>query len=338
MLSHKQIPTFFYDAKDFNIAVKLYKEQESLFDNVLQQTWKQAEEMKAFRYILNIRSSKSLKGKYKFLAQLNPDRAQYRRTPESITSMLQSFNSTGFNFTKLTQQEILFDIGNGDTNDIIAINASPLEQGHCLVLTERLKCLPQVMTEYSLYKVVELCLLSNSWSLRAAFNSLCAHASVNHLHWHLYYLKYEMLLEYIDLCSYMSGIDLLINYPAKGFCLKLSNFKSIKDFVSQTFLVVNYLQLQQIAHNVYITRAKSQPNDDLYNDIRIYIWARKPFIGVKDTIAFIPAVCELFGHLSIRDEDVYNNLMEDEVSNVLNDITDEYFSVIKDKLKYFLEK
>lgn len=30
--------------------------------------------------------------------------------------------------------------------------------------------------------------------------------------------------------------------------------------------------------------------------------------------------------------------MEDEVSNVLNNITDEYFSLIKDKLKYFLEK
>lgn len=71
MLSHKQIPTFFYNAKDFNIAVKLYKEQESLFDNVLQQMWKQAEEMKAFRYILNIRSCKSLKGKYKFLAQVH---------------------------------------------------------------------------------------------------------------------------------------------------------------------------------------------------------------------------------------------------------------------------
>lgn len=71
MLSHEQIPTFFYDAKDFNFAVKLYKEQESLFDNVLQQTWKQAEEVKAFRYILNIKSSKSLKGRYRFLAQVH---------------------------------------------------------------------------------------------------------------------------------------------------------------------------------------------------------------------------------------------------------------------------
>lgn len=83
--------------------------------------------------------------------------------PESITSMSQPFNSTGFNFTKLTQQEILFDIGNGDANDIIAINVSPLEQGHCLLLTDRFKCLPQIMTEYSLRKAIELCLLSNSW-------------------------------------------------------------------------------------------------------------------------------------------------------------------------------
>lgn len=98
----------------------------------------------------------------------------------------------------------------------------------------------------------------------------------------------------------MSGIHLLIDYPAKGFCIKLSDFKNIKDFVSHTFLVVNYLQLRQMAHNVYITRAKLKPNDDLYNDVRIYIWVRKSLIGIKDTTAFIPGVCELFGHLSIR--------------------------------------
>lgn len=70
MPPHKQIPTFSYDAKDFNITVKLYEEQQSQFDNILQQTWRQAEEVKAFRYILNIRSSKSLKGKYRFLVQV----------------------------------------------------------------------------------------------------------------------------------------------------------------------------------------------------------------------------------------------------------------------------
>lgn len=95
--------------------------------------------------------------------QLNPDRAQCRRAPESIASTLQPFSPIGFNFTKLTQEEILFDVGNGDANDIVAVNVSPLEQCHCLLLTERLKCLPQIMTEYSLRKVIELCLLSNLW-------------------------------------------------------------------------------------------------------------------------------------------------------------------------------
>ncbi|KYQ47165.1 UPF0580 protein C15orf58 like protein [Trachymyrmex zeteki] len=335
MFSNKQITTFVYDTKDFNFIVKSYEENESSFDSILQQTWKQAEEIKTFRYILNIKDSKILKGKYKVLAQLNPDRAQYRRAPESITSTAQSFSSTRFNFTKLTQQEILFDIGNGDT---IAINASPLEQSHCLFLADRLKCLPQIMTEYSLRKVIELCLLSNSWSLRAFFNGLCALASVNHLHWHLYYLKYEMLLEYIDICSYVSGVHLLIEYPAKGFCLKLSDFKNIEAFASRAFVVVNYLQLRQMAHNVYVTRAKSKSNDELYNDVRIYIWVRKPFTGVKNITAILPGVCELFGHLTISDETVYNNLTENDVINLLHDITEECFLLIKDELKNVLEK
>lgn len=77
--------------------------------------------------------------------------------------MSQPFSSTDFNFTKLKQPEILFDIGNGDGNDIVAINISPLEQCHSLLITERSKCLPQIMTKYSLRKAVELYLLSNSW-------------------------------------------------------------------------------------------------------------------------------------------------------------------------------
>lgn len=76
--------------------------------------------------------------------------------------MLQPFDQRCFNFTQLTQQEILFNIGKNDTNDIIAINVSPLGKCHCLLVTERLKCLPQIITKYSLHKAIELCLLSNS--------------------------------------------------------------------------------------------------------------------------------------------------------------------------------
>lgn len=36
-------------------------------------------------------------------------------------------------------------------------------------------------------------LLSGVKNFKAAFNSLCAYASVNHLHWHLYYLQHHQL-------------------------------------------------------------------------------------------------------------------------------------------------
>lgn len=54
-----------------------------------------------------------------------------------------------------------------------------------------------------------------------------------------------------------------------------------------------------MAHNVYITRGKSDPDIESFDDVRIYIWARKTNYQLKDEMTFIPAVCELFGHLGI---------------------------------------
>lgn len=41
--------------------------------------------------------------------------------------------------------------------------------------------------------------------------------------------------------------------------------------------------------------------------------------------------------ICIIDEDVYNNLTENDVINILNDVTDEPFLSIKDELQRFLE-
>ncbi|OAD55800.1 GDP-D-glucose phosphorylase 1, partial [Eufriesea mexicana] len=127
---------------------------------------------------------------------LNIDRGQKRRSPENIISMNQPFNENNFNFTKLKPGEQIIDL-NKDEDDIIAVNVSPLEYCHSLLLPQRDKQLPQAITKYSLFKAIELFSLSSSLYLRVVFNSLCAHASVNHLHWHLYYLNWKMLLEYI---------------------------------------------------------------------------------------------------------------------------------------------
>lgn len=78
------------------------------------------------------------------------------------TSPDEPFNPTEFNFTKLPDREIYFDIENEDGNNVIAVNVSPIEWGHALFIPERFAQLPQKITRYSLSKAVELLLLSSS--------------------------------------------------------------------------------------------------------------------------------------------------------------------------------
>ncbi|KAK2580914.1 hypothetical protein KPH14_005983 [Odynerus spinipes] len=321
-------PTLSYKSDHFHFWIS-EKENESIFDIKLRQAWEKAQKEGVFRYILNISEWKILEGPYKLLAQLNPDRAFRRRTPEHITSMSQPFDPTKFNFTRLSKNEIMFKIKDEDEDDIVAVNVSPIEWCHSLLIVKYLQCLPQSMTQYSLQKAVELLLLSSSPYFRVAYNSLCAFASVNHLHWHLYYLKHKMLLEYIDVQPYQGSIFLLENFASKGFCFKLSSSGKVETFVSSIFSLVTYLQRHQIAHNVYITRAKTKSTEEGYDDVRTYVWARKSHVDVKDTSLFNPAVCELFGHISIKTEEAYRNLTEETIAKILDDVTRESFLMVK---------
>lgn len=77
-------------------------------------------------------------------------------------SMKQPFDEKRFNFLKLVPEEEIMTLNSKDEEDIIAINASPIEYGHSLLLPQRCKKLPQVVTKYSLYKAIELFSLSSS--------------------------------------------------------------------------------------------------------------------------------------------------------------------------------
>lgn len=96
-------------------------------------------------------------------------------------------------------------------------------------------------------------------------------------------------------------VYILKDYPARGFCLKLSSFpgKNLENFVTKIFFIIEWLQNNEVAHNIAITRAKSL-GQDFYDDVRVYIWATKISTGIKDTSAFVPAVSESFGLLCIR--------------------------------------
>lgn len=105
-----------------------------------------------------------------------------------MSSVKQPFDPLKFNFTQVDRaKELVFESNGGE--DICIINVSPIEFGHCLFLPQVAKCLPQALTRNAIHSALKIMLLSRSTALKMAFNSLCAYASVNHLHWHLYYLQ-----------------------------------------------------------------------------------------------------------------------------------------------------
>ena len=84
-----------------------------------------------------------------------------------MTSVRQNFNPANFNFNKINKEkEMVFELCNledcggesGDksllsrSKDIVIINVSPIDLGHCLLLPRVKECQPQVSTKYSTLK------------------------------------------------------------------------------------------------------------------------------------------------------------------------------------------
>lgn len=70
-----------------------------------------------------------------------------------MTSVRQKFNPDQFNFTKINKEkELVCELHNGDNfcksplsaRDIVIINVSPIDLGHCLLVPQTESCLPQV--------------------------------------------------------------------------------------------------------------------------------------------------------------------------------------------------
>merc|ERR1719361_733572 len=114
-----------------------------------------------------------------------------------MRSVLQDFNADQFNFTKVNKErEVVAVLSNSgqcsSSKDVIIINVSPIDLGHCLLVPQLECCLPQVLTSKSVRTALDVMYLSQSPHTRIAFNSLCGYASVNHLHFHLYYQSHTL--------------------------------------------------------------------------------------------------------------------------------------------------
>ncbi|KAG8231955.1 hypothetical protein J437_LFUL008875, partial [Ladona fulva] len=338
----KDIPKLTYSNKDLNF--KLYEESESKLDSFLRYTWEKAHDYGVFRYKLKIQASKELPGKYSFVAQasLNEDRATKRREPQVIQKIGEPFNPNLFNFTLLKKEEILFQLRCEEgqhESDYIAINASPLEYGNCLLLPCLEECHPQIVKEYGLKFAVKFLLLSGSYDMRVGFNGLCAFASVNHQHYHGYYLKTRMLLERIAVHHLSGPCYTLLDFASKGFVFQLLG-EDVDGLVRNVYKLANYFQTKNIAHNLFMTRgwtfersSELESTSSAYYTVRVYVWGRKPSHGYKKVDAFNPALCELFGHLPTKKREIYDELTEEYVVDILHEITHEVFVSVKEEVR-----
>jgi len=298
---------------------------------------------KSFSY--DVRKSVETRQVGDFVVQLNPARARTRRPPDAMDNVRAPFDPHRFNFTKVDfDKEALFEFRTDKEaeSDFVIVNVSPLEFGHSLLVPKLWDRLPQMVTERSILVAAKAVMASGLTNFKAAFDSLCGHASVNHLHWHLYYLRepYRLPVETVQ-GNHLGYGCYSLDYTAAGFGFQITNADSMIDIAGRVQAVAKVLCDLNVAHNIFIT--KGTPFTPLASNrnrvLKVLIWPRKNVSGAKNLLelGWAVAVCELAGHVLVYDEDKYKNITEDEIIEAHRENCQETFEAVKFKVISSLE-
>ncbi|KAK0411887.1 hypothetical protein QR680_005902 [Steinernema hermaphroditum] len=287
-----------------------------LLKDFLSSRWEDAKKEKVFNYDLNC-MYKLLDGEYNFSIQLNVERGKLRRKPMRFRSICESFNNLRWNFTRLKPEEILMFFRcidrpfSDDPLDrhVIAVNASPLERSHSLLVPAVNKCLPQSLTETAIRMGTDMMLLVDDDSFHVLFNSLLGQASVNHLHMHALYWPYDSDLIFRRYDELARGVYAIRrpDWFISTFAFQLTSVAEFDAFIENVSKCVELLAAQKVAHNVFFTRAplirtsgplrfeERQPSSML---VTAYVFPRRSITGAKPPTNFNPAANELAGCLT----------------------------------------
>jgi len=276
-----------------------------------------------------------------YILQLNPDRAKTRRPPDAMENVTEPFNNDKFNFTKINfEKESVFELRTDEETDAdhVIINLSPVEVGHSLMVPNLWEKQPQIVTERSVLVALKTVMASGLPNFKAAFNSLCGHASVNHLHWHFYYLRdpYRLPVEALKGKPIGYGCySLEDDYSAPGFAFQISQVKKLEDLSKRVHTVAKLFCDLNVAHNIFVT--KGTPLDSSTKKtkvIKVFIWPRRNVSGAKNLLelGWTVAVCELAGHILVYDEEKYNQITEKDIVDAHRLACQEPFLQVKDKV------
>ena len=108
---------------------------------------------------------------------------------------------------------------------------------------------------------LDMMYLSNSPNIKIAFNSLCGYASVNHLHFHLYYQSHRLPVQTAGLQHQSGNLFLMTEetYPAPAWVwlLDSSDTSLASETAENVIKLTSWLSGQDVAHNLFITRSVS---------------------------------------------------------------------------------
>ncbi|CAL5339510.1 unnamed protein product [Camellia sinensis] len=195
------------------IALDYIEPSIAFLDSLLLGEWEDRMQRGIFRYDVTACETKVIPGEYGFIAQLNEGRHLKKRPTEfRVDKVLQPFDGNKFNFTKVGQEEVLFQFEASDEDNetqffpnapidvenspsVVAINVSPIEYGHVLLIPWILECLPQRIDRVSFLLALYMAAEAGNPYFRLGYNSLGAFATINHLHFQAYYLAVPFPIE-----------------------------------------------------------------------------------------------------------------------------------------------
>ena len=129
-----------------------------------------------------------------------------------------------------------------------------------MLVPELASCLPQMLTRHALLLALSTIRRSASPNIKLAFNSLCAYASVNHLHWHLYYQSHLLPCQTSVLAGAGHGQPCQWStpgYPAAAWVWLINGAPTAGEMehaAGQVFTLTKHLTAREVAHNVLVTR------------------------------------------------------------------------------------
>ncbi|KAG8662514.1 hypothetical protein MANES_01G116800v8 [Manihot esculenta] len=307
-----------------------------------------------FRYDVTSCATRIIPGRWGFIAQLNEGRHLKKRPTEfRVDKVLQAFDETKFNFTKIGQEEVLFRFEPGNdlksefvptapptadstSPSVVAINVSPIEFGHVLLIPRVLDCLPQRIDHESFLLALHMAKEASNPFFRIGYNSLGAFATINHLHFQAYYLAVPFPVEKsptkrIKTVKGMQDrgviVSRLSNFPVRGFVFEGGNtMQCLSDSVASACI---YLQNNNIPYNVLIA--------DSGNKIFLFpqCFAEKQALGkvsqeLLETLVN-PAVWEIAGHIVLKRRQDFENASEASAWRLLSDVSlsEERFRQVK---------